>query len=318
MRGSIEAIFLAGGGSPEIYFRIRNWRGFGDYRLQGSRDSFESLFRDLFFEFDQKSGAVIRLTDSNIGDRSLRIYYGEDEPYTLQLKGGAAMAETSTFSIQPLHFKWKAKEKIVDTKVYIEENQLKISGAQEVYPIHLISPLTVNSAFSAQRFSELSKSNRHQQVTEAVRELFPAVREITTEAIGGDIMLYAALDGINDKIPVAVLSGGMNKYLALILSIFSNRGGVVLVDEIENGFYYKFQTPMLRSIVKFCEQENVQLIASTHSYELLQSLIPVVEEADREETFSLLRVFRDGNRSEVKYIRGSSYKAALEQGFEVR
>src|SRR5450755_3816614 len=60
----LEALFLAGGGSPEIYFRLRSWRGFGEFRLQGSRESFESLFRDLFFEFDQKSGVLIRLKDS--------------------------------------------------------------------------------------------------------------------------------------------------------------------------------------------------------------------------------------------------------------
>jgi hypothetical protein len=34
---------------------------------------------------------------------------------------------------------------------------------------------------------------------------------------------------MNDKIPIAVLSGGINKYLALILSILCNRNGLVLV-----------------------------------------------------------------------------------------
>ena len=145
----LESIFLAGGGSPEIYFRIRGWRGFGEVRFQNSRESFESFFRDLFFNFDQQSGVHIRLTDSNLGDRSLRIYYGEDEPFTLSLR---ANADTSAHSPKPLHFRWKTQAKTVDTKIYFEENTLKISGGQDVYPIHFLSQQTISPSFSAQRF----------------------------------------------------------------------------------------------------------------------------------------------------------------------
>ena len=203
----LESFFLAGGGSPEIYFRLRSWRGFGEYRLQGSRESFESLFRDLFFEFDHTSGVIIRLKDSQVGDRTLRIYYGQDEAISLPLRG-KPNPDTSTTSIQPLHFKWQSQSKTVDSKAYIEDGVLKLSGTQDVYPMHLISPLTISPTFSAQRFSELSKANKHRKVEALVRELFPMVCDITTEAIGGDVMLYASVQGLKEKLPVAVLSGG--------------------------------------------------------------------------------------------------------------
>jgi AAA15 family ATPase/GTPase len=312
----LESMFLAGGGSPEIYLRIRSWRGFDQYRLQNTRESFESLFRDLFYDLDASNGALIRLSDSNIGDRTLRIHYGKDEPYALPIRGKPS-SDTASMSALPLYFNWKSQAKTVETKVYIEDQVLKISGVQDVYPIHFITPLTVSPSFSAQMFSQLSRDNRHHPVVEALQELFPMIREITTEYTGGEAMLYASLDRNTKKFPVAVLSGGMNKYLSIVLSIIVNPGGALLVDEIENGFYYKFLTPMLRSIVRLCEQHNVQMIASTHSYELLQALLPVIEE-EREETFSLLRTVRDGNESKLEYIKGSSYRAAIEQGFEVR
>ena len=110
----------------------------------------------------------------------------------------------------------------------------------------------------------------------------------------------------------------MNKYIAIVMSILSNPGGVLLVDEIENGFYYKFLTPMLRTIIKLCDDENVQIIASTHSYEFLQALLPIIEEGEKEEHFSLLRATREDTQCTLKYIRGTAYRAALEQGFEVR
>src|SRR5579884_2966599 len=80
----LESIFLAGGGNPEIYLRLRRWRGYGELiRLTGSRSSFESLFRDLFFSFDAKGGARIRVSDDLRGDRILEIRYEQQNEFTL-------------------------------------------------------------------------------------------------------------------------------------------------------------------------------------------------------------------------------------------
>ena len=316
----LEALFLAAGGNPEIYLRLRNWRGFGDIRLAGTRESFESLFADLFFEFRQQDGVIIRLNDTTSGDRQLRIFYALDEPFNLPLRGRLG-PETGTFFIHPLHFKWKAGEKTVDSKIYVEEGQIKISGNQDVYPIYMVSPQTQSLPFNAERFSDLSKKNSQKPVVEAMRQLFPALDDVTLETVAGSVMLYASVRDLARKIPVAVLSGGMNKYLSIILAIIANPGGVVLVDEIENGFYYKFLVPMLRNILTLCEEHNVQLIASTHSYEFLQSVSEIIDEDDKDELqehVTLLRISRVSGESTVKAIRGLSFRSAVEQGLEVR
>ncbi len=308
---------MTGAANPEVYFRMRGWRGFGEnIQLSGWRNSFESLFKDMFYGFDDKAGILIRIKDSASGDRTLRIFYGRNEPYTLPLKGRS----DNVFRVDPLHFTWKTSTKTIESKIYIEEGNLKIKGGDDVYPAILVSPQTVNPKQNALRFSELSKAKRQHLLLEAVRKIFPSVDDITLETVAGDVMLYASLLTLPEKIPIAVISSGLNKYLSIVLAILENNGGAVLVDEIENGFYYKALTPMLESIISLCEEHNVQLIASTHSYELLQALVPVISNGkEREEHLSLLRLtmMEDGH-SEVKHIRGASYKSAIEQGFEVR
>src|SRR5215467_8886309 len=80
----LEALFLAGGGNPEIWFRLRRWRGLGQGTMEiGARESYEALFRDMFYGFDQKNGAVIKLNDSETGNRDLEIFYEGSEIYTL-------------------------------------------------------------------------------------------------------------------------------------------------------------------------------------------------------------------------------------------
>ena len=54
--------------------------------MTGSRESYESLFRDMFYDFEQKSGATINPYDSLAGNRQLDILYQKKEEYSIVLE----------------------------------------------------------------------------------------------------------------------------------------------------------------------------------------------------------------------------------------
>jgi predicted ATPase len=59
----LESIFLLGAASPEVWMRLRQWRGHGNIiKLSGTRASYESIFRDIFYDFRKHRGAFIELT----------------------------------------------------------------------------------------------------------------------------------------------------------------------------------------------------------------------------------------------------------------
>jgi AAA15 family ATPase/GTPase len=101
--------------------------------------------------------------------------------------------------------------------------------------------------------------------------------------------------------------------------IASNPNGVIVIDEIETGFYYEVLDKVLRKICDFAEQEdnNVQVIATTHSYELLSAFASAME--GREEDFSLLRSSQsDSGAASIKISRGTAAVSAIRQHLEVR
>jgi AAA15 family ATPase/GTPase len=109
------------------------------------------------------------------------------------------------------------------------------------------------------------------------------------------------------------------------LSILINSHGTVLVDEIENGFYYANLPVILDGFFDLCEAEQVQLIASTHSYEFLQALISAMELRGKDgKGFSCIRFERKAERLSLTQeplatvIEGSSMKSAIESNFEIR
>lgn len=320
----LEALFLSCGSNAEIYFRIRRWRGLGEsgMELSGTRNSFEALFRDMFHNFDQARGVDIRLMDSERGQRSLEVFYERKERYNLPLKGGKP---ENMFLTIPLNFKWATPERVMYSTVEVKDGQIKLEGSPEVYPVIFVSPKTMSAKQDAQRFSELSKQNRLEPVMEAIRRIFPDVQEITLENIAGEIVLHAKVEGLKEKIPLVDLSSGINKYLGIVLCILTNRHGTVLIDEIENGFYHANLSVILGGLFDICDKHEVQLIASTHSYEFLQALAQAMNLRGNEgKGFTCLRFERSGENRTIAHqpsvttIEGAAMKAAIDQNFEVR
>ncbi|MBZ5623295.1 MAG: ATP-binding protein [Acidobacteriia bacterium] len=309
----LEALFMAGGTSPEIFFRTRGWRGFPDrVEIVGGKSGYESIFRDLFHAFDQEQGILIRFTDSQSGERWLKIYYEESGSFTLPLGKLSSIG-----SATPISFEWKGGSGQRHlAKVEVTDEGIKTSGFRDIYPIVFISHQTSNPKENAKRFSELSKQMRHQAVVSAVKELFPEIKGISVEVNAGEVMLYASVQDLGERLPLAVFSGGINKYLSVLLAIATTRDGVVLIDEIENGFYYKTMSRILQSIFSFAQANSVQLFATTHSYELQQALLSIVK--DNEDDVLLLRAERDGASTRIKRISGQSYRSAIELNLEVR
>jgi hypothetical protein len=99
----------------------------------------------------------------------------------------------------------------------------------------------------------------------------------------------------------------------------------VLVDEIENGFYYANLPVILDGIFDLCDAYKVQLIASTHSYEFLEALVKAMElRGTAGKGFSCIRFERgEGSLSIadqplVTVIEGDQMKSAIENNFEIR
>ncbi len=146
----LEALFLAAAGNPQIWFRLRRWRGLGEGPMQlGVRETYEALFRDMFYGFDQKSGANIRILDSDLGKRELEIYYKKSNVYRLPLEHEK---EPEAFLIDPIQFKWDFGNEIVHSQVVIKDGALQMTGDAKVYPLFLISPRTFSGRDNATFF----------------------------------------------------------------------------------------------------------------------------------------------------------------------
>jgi AAA15 family ATPase/GTPase len=316
----LESIFLAAGGSPDIAIRFRLWRGMGQIiQAVAQRTSFESLWKDLFSSLDQTKRISLNIVGSENNTASLDISYSSQTVLSVPLD---ASIETSQpqLAVYPLDFEWK------DHTGKVTKGRIKIGGPRglemeaiiDTVPCALFAPGwgLATPQEHAQRFSDLSQINQEGSIIDAVKEEFPIIKTLSIELSGGVGIIHASVDHLPGKVPVGVISNGVMKFVYLLLAITAYRKGVVLVDEIEDGFYYDRLTDIWSNLAKFCTNAECQLFATTHSLECLRAMLPAVEK--NQDDFSLIRTTRENGKVGVSVFSGKALLSLIRQGFDPR
>ena len=69
----------------------------------------------------------------------------------------------------------------------------------------------------------------------------------------------------------------MRRLLALSLSLVRTDGGFLLIDEIDTGLHVSVMEEMWKLVVSTAQRSNVQVFATTHSYDCIRGLADFVE-----------------------------------------
>jgi AAA15 family ATPase/GTPase len=309
----LESIFLLSAASPELYFRIRKWRGFaeGNLEIQATKESFGSIFRFLFHGGKTDPIARLSLSDSYHGNRKLDIYFEGQETLNIPLD-----KPENAFAFVPISFKWDVGNVVKTITLEIKDGAIRGIGSVSPHPVQFLSPRNISTRYDAFVFSSLSRAMKLPKVVDVIKSIYPSILALSLEIIGGETLISAQISGSPEKFPINDLSGGLNKLISIALAIASNPYGVILVDELENGFYYKNYPNIMRSLVALCDEFSVQMFASTHSAEFLTAAAEILE--NRAKDTLVLRTTYESNKCVVKKIEGRWSLSAIEQNAELR
>ena len=97
---------------------------------------------------------------------------------------------------------------------------------------------------------------------------------------------------------VSELGHGLKRYIAIISSILINKDGILFLDEIENGIHYSHLDKLWEIILTISKQQNVQVFATTHSKECIESYARVAKRLEDEEITFIELGLNDENKIE--------------------
>ena len=310
-------------------FQFRHMRGMVQrpWFAQGlQRATYEGLWRDLFFKFTQNTPIQIEWKGESAEDsRELSIFYNPQSEQPLfvgfsEKKDSAGQKLDPSFFV-PITFKTVIGGRTYELPVKMDQNgQLTLDGSQPQARISIFpSTYFANPPDTAAQFSNLRVRKEEGKLVNALTTIFPNIRDIGPEIVQGTGMgeMYCEVPGMPEKVPLALVSNGINRLLSILLYIANQPKGVVLVDEIENGIHHSKLREMWEAVLKFRQEYDVQLFISTHCLECLNALKPALRGNPNDFRLLHAQTLSDGSHT-VSISKGADFEAALEEGIDPR
>ena len=168
------------------------------------------------------------------------------------------------------------------------------------------------------RYSSLVRRGHKRELVKAINMITGNIEdvEILTDDSGKSYLSVEVADG--KRLPLHDLGGGAVRLARLLLSFSAARGGILLIDELENGVYHAVQSEIWEQARQWVNQWNVQLVATTHSGEFIDAAIDAFENAPAD--LSIHKLFRNERTGQVEAVTftGESLIGARDLDLEIR
>ncbi|MFM8442294.1 MAG: AAA family ATPase [Methylococcus sp.] len=129
-----------------------------------------------------------------------------------------------------------------------------------------------------------------------------------------------AIDTVNSApLPIQTFGEGLARAFGIGLALVNARQGFLLIDEFETGLHHTIQTDVWRFIFSIAKSLNVQVFATTHSWDCVEAFQRASAEDQHEEAMLIRLQHKKGGAG----IEAESYGERLlgiatRQGVEVR
>ncbi len=184
-----------------------------------------------------------------------------------------------------------------------------------------ISPDSLRSDELINLWDKITLTTNEETVLQALRFIDPKIERIAPQT---SARIYGGKGGFIIKrsdmlfpIPIGSLGDGIWRMLAMAIAITQCRNGTLLIDEIDTGLHYSVMADMWKLIQRAAREFNVQVFATTHSYDCVHSLATIcVAEPAEQEHITIHRIEID-KKASIRFTE-PQIKIAADREIEIR
>ncbi|MGL5755305.1 MAG: AAA family ATPase [Paraclostridium sp.] len=169
----------------------------------------------------------------------------------------------------------KDDEELINKEIYIQENkQLRFNGSYNIIKIVYVTPYD--------HFRENLLNTTIEEIKKGDKDrIIRLLERFDENIIGFEVLPNSYMNTTSIYIyhkkyklmPLSSFGDGVKKVITLACALISARNGILLIDEIETAIYKDMIKEVFDWFVKSCREYNVQLICTTHSLEVIDSMI---------------------------------------------
>lgn len=303
----IERLNLGITGKPEkleLYYQITNL--FHNYQIEVPQIiKIEAT--------NSKNFLQIKLDKNNLNHQVIANQIETDlTPYKLVLNFDSGQI------ILPVHEDGSINEKFMQYFKQSPSFTRQISYLVDTQRNIFITTNNLNFAELAALWNKITLTPKEDKVIEALQIIEPEIERISfTSQANINSGILVKLRG-KYPIPLVSMGEGMRRILQIAIAAVTVENGFLLIDEIETGLYYQSQTDMWRFVLEVAKQLNIQVFATTHSWDCITAFQEALELSKDNNFGKLYRLSRQKENIDVVEYSSNELATAVNHSIEVR
>ena len=228
----------------------------------------ETYWKPFFHGLDTSRNVTVAGCHASVGHMTLKIAWERSLKMELPRAGGNGIPEKGRYSLKFTYTDPNVGQIESEARETTEKYKFDQKNDYVPFGAMILPPGSGDVRDDAVRLGQLRKQKLEAGFLDALRVIEPRLQRAEDNASSGVPMIHVDV-GLPELAPLPVMGAGMTHLARIVLAVASVRGGVVLVDEIENGLHHSVLPDVWRAIGKAAERFDVQMFATTHSFECI-------------------------------------------------
>jgi AAA15 family ATPase/GTPase len=273
----LEAIFLlASESNSHSIQKISDfrflWNDIGDENQFG-----KWFWTPLFHKLDTNSQIKIQAQAKDNSECQLEVTVVPHTSARIPLNNkenrlGKRLSRTlSTQELQMEYADFKGEKHF--SRLFFENGAIRVEQQQLLPSIRFLTAQRGQSDIfdeDARLFGEMIVRQAPYDLLAALKIVAPQLKRLTPIPHAGGGIIYGDV-GLEQMLPLPLLGEGLSHLMTIMLRIATSQHGLLLIDEIENGLHYSTLTKVWTAIGKAARDFDVQIFATTHSWECIRA-----------------------------------------------
>lgn len=139
------------------------------------------------------------------------------------------------------------------------------------FPVTFVPTVGLNGRQVSEYWQKTTLTDPEQWILNALNAVTPmsiqGINVVGNTGVRSEPTVIVKTSAIRQPLPLRGMGEGLVHTFELLLALVNTRGGVLLIDEIDNGLHYSVQYEVWKSIFHVAQALEIQVFATTHSWD---------------------------------------------------
>ncbi len=146
----------------------------------------------------------------------------------------------------------------------------------QILSVQFVSSNKTNDSLIFELWQKTQLTDSEEEVVKALRLLESDIQRVSFKRNGNRDYAIVKLKNIAEPVSLRSMGDGINRILAIILAMVNCKDGYLLIDEFDNGLHVSVQKQLWEIVFELANRLNIQVFATTHSYDCIDAFSEVL------------------------------------------